>query len=138
VTTGLLTLEASAGTFEVLCAAMAQENTENGSSGNGSFSGSNRMANHVDRAMIELGVAPKVNGPLFLRIRSAMAPYLARTPQSLMSLARHKIRRALLLNKGPKRLTTKASQRPLQSLTTQKASQLHLPQKLRQFITMGE
>ena len=102
------------------------------------------MAKHVDRAMIELGVAPKVNGPLFLRIRSAMAPYMvAKTPQTLMALARQKIRKALLSNKSQpiKRLQGSNQSQRLQlqgSVTAQKARQLHLPQKLKQFITMGE
>ena len=98
---------------------------------------SNRMSKHVDRCMIELGVAPKVNGPMFLMIRSLMAPFMAR-PQTLMNLARIKIRKAV--KHQPKRLNTTrpvVQLRPI-SATTDGTRQLHLPQKLKQFISMGE
>ena len=123
IATGMVSFESSRETFEVLCNAMSCEDD------------SNRMSKHVDRCMIELGVAPKVNGPLFLMIRSMMAPFLVR-PQSLMNLARIKIRKAV--RQQPKRLNTRPLQHRPISVTADGTRQLHLPQKLRQFINMGE
>ena len=127
LSTGLLSLEDSRETLEVLCSAMSCEDVSNGP----------RISRHVDRCMIELGVAPKVNGPLFLKVRSLVAPHSAR-PQSLMSLSRKNIRRALSgSQRTPVVVKRLGAGQPL-SATANRSLHLKLPQKLRKFITMGE
>merc|ERR1719204_1209010 len=126
------------------------------------------MVRHVDRCMVEMGVAPKVNGPLFLRLRAKMAPHMIR-PQSLMSISRTRIRAAILnnrcRNKGLKRLpqrilpsqqqltpsvgankkqqadatnTTTTTKHKLSSVTATRVCQLKLPQKISRYICLGE
>ena len=117
------TIEASTNTINMLCMVMAAD--------------VNRMILHVNRCMIELGVAPKVNGPLFLRLRAKMAPFMAK-PQSLRSISLAQIRHSIL-RKNPKRLQrNQLSQLKLSSVTASRVCQLQLPQKLQNYICLGE
>ena len=101
------TLEGSEITLELLCQAMGEE--------------PRRMKSHVTRTMLQLGKAASVNGPLFLRVKSAMAPYWSR-PQTLKYQCLKRIRRSL----GPKRLNNGG------------VSKLRLPPKLQRYVRLED
>jgi len=59
-----------------------------------------RMKSHVIRVMLSEGRYPRVLGPVFLQLKTSLAPFWSR-PQQLSYLAWARVRRSL----GPKRLT---------------------------------
>ena len=52
------------------------------------------MRQHVDKTMLELGVAPKINGPLFKKLRAEITPFIAK-PQSLRFICIKSIRKSI-------------------------------------------
>ena len=120
------TIDLSKKTLEMLCTAMSEQH--------------HRMGKHIDRCMIEMGVAPRVNGPLFKRLRTIMAPFMGK-PQSLKNLCLTSIRRSVLQNRPLKRLNQAYRKSPkvvLHSNTVAKVSRLNLPQQIQQLICLGE
>merc|ERR1712088_753873 len=52
------------------------------------------MGQHVDKTMLEVGVAPKINGPLFKQLRAEIAPFITK-PQSLRFICIKSIRKSI-------------------------------------------
>ena len=52
------------------------------------------MRQYIDTTMVELGVAPKINGPLFKKLRAEIAPFIS-NPQSLRFICIKSIRKSI-------------------------------------------
>lgn len=105
-----LDLDSAEETLRMICVSMSTAAEANDSK-------TARMKRHVNRTMLSMGKVAALNGPLFLRIKTTMAPYWSR-PQSLRLQCLRRIRRSI----GPKRLVNGGNRR------------LPLPTKLQKFV----
>ena len=80
---GTTDIKASKQTLYMLCTAMESQQNEKST-----------MRQHVDKTMLELGVAPKINGPLFKKLRAEITPFIAK-PQSLRFICIKSIRKSI-------------------------------------------
>ena len=115
---GKTTIKSSKQTLYMLCTAMQSQ--EYSTAGHHST-----MGQHIDRAMVELGVAPKLNGPLFRHLRSEIAPYITR-PQSLRFICIKSIRKSIG-NRQRQQIMNRALKRLKQNAPLQKQSNRHSP-----------
>ena len=76
-------IESSKQTLYMLCTAMESQQKSKIT-----------MRQHIDRTMLELGVAPKINGPLFKKLRAEINPFIAK-PQSLRFICIKSIRKSI-------------------------------------------
>ena len=81
---GITDIKSSKQTLYMLCTAMESQQQQTGIT----------MGQHVDKTMLELGVAPKINGPLFKQLRAEIAPFIAK-PQSLRFICIKSIRKSI-------------------------------------------
>merc|ERR1719486_1079304 len=81
---GCTDIKSSKQTLYMLCTAMESQQQQPGIT----------MGHHVDKTMLELGVAPKINGPLFKQLRAEIAPFIAK-PQSLRFICIKSIRKSI-------------------------------------------
>ena len=80
---GSTDINTSKQTLYMLCTAMeSQQNNKT------------TMRQHIDRTMLELGVAPKINGPLFKKLRAEINRFIAK-PQSLRFICIKSIRKSI-------------------------------------------
>ena len=79
---GDTTIKTSKQTLYMLCTAMQSQQFHS------------TMGQHIDRVMLELGVAPKINGPLFKQLRAEIAPFITK-PQSLRFICIKSIRKSI-------------------------------------------
>lgn len=77
------------------------------------------MGQHIDRTMVELGVAPKINGPLFKKLRAEIAPFIAK-PQSLRFICIKSIRKSI--GKRQRQQMIQVSSPPTKRLRTNSSS----------------
>ena len=80
---GSTDIQASKQTLYMLCTAMESQQNDK-----------RTMRQHVDKTMLELGVAPKINGPLFKKLRAEITPFIAK-PQSLRFICIKSIRKSI-------------------------------------------
>jgi hypothetical protein len=79
---GSTDINSSKKTLYMLCTAMESQQHDTS------------MGQHIDKAMLELGVAPKINGPLFKKLRAEISPFIAK-PQSLRFICIKSIRKSI-------------------------------------------
>ena len=79
---GTTSIKDSKQTLYMLCTAM--ESQQHNAS----------MGQHIDKTMMELGVAPKINGPLFKQLRTEIMPFITK-PQSLRFICIKSIRKSI-------------------------------------------
>ena len=145
------TIETSKQTLYMLCTAMQSQQHNS------------TMGQHIDRVMLELGVAPKINGPLFKQLRAEIAPFITK-PQSLRFICIKSIRKSIgkrqrqqMMRVSPVLKRLKPNSSSLQSSTSRYGRcnnsntaiktttgttisncKLKLPHKLQQFVCLEE
>lgn len=100
----LTNLESSGETLRALCMVMGED-----------MGGPASIKGHVDRTMLEVGYAPKIIGPIFVRIREAMAPFMSR-PHSLSYQCVRSVRRSLLRSSSVNTAHATLLKKPLKRL----------------------
>jgi hypothetical protein len=104
---GTTDIKASKQTLYMLCTAMESQQNDT------------TMGQHVDKTMLELGVAPKINGPLFKKLRAEISPFIAK-PQSLRFICIKSIRKSI--GKRQRQQMIRVSSPPTKRLRTNSSS----------------